>query len=297
MKYFLALFALLFTGLVYAFQIETKPINVIMPFPPGGGVDQTFRHFEKYVHNKNIKLVPVYKPGANGIIGVNEIFMAKPDGYTIFLGTTGSIAEFKIKNPDKDLIPISMVRTSIMAVVGKNNSNIKTFSNLETAIKNNEKLFAGFGAPGQKIVINQILEKIKNTDNVELVSYKGASSLLQDLSGSHVNFAVVPFSVAKPLIDSNKIILLATDSSYQIENYNTTLLPKYFSSWDKVDGFILALPPNTPKHIVDIWTKIIVDYVNDPVIVKEFKEDFMNILPVGSNFAELMIQKSISKLK
>jgi len=297
MKYILIILTLLFSNLSYAFKPDEKPINVIIPFPPGGGVDQTFRHFEKYLNAKNIKLIANYKPGANGIIGLTEFQNVSPDGYTIFLGTAGTIAEYLHKNPNKNVVPVSMIRTSIMTVLGKPNANIKTFSNLEAAIKNNERLLFSYNAPGQKLVIDQILEKYDLNKNIELVTYKGATQMLQELSGSHVDISVTPFSVAKPFIDANKITLLAIDNDTNIEKYTTTLLPKYYNSWTKIDGFVVALPNGTPTPIIDTWSNIMREYLSDPTVLKDFKQDYMTPLTFGRAFADQMIKLSLLKIK
>lgn len=294
MKYFFYFLILLFTQISFAFDATLKPVNVIMPFPPGGGVDQTFRHFEKYLTTKNIHTIPIYKPGGNGLVSGNELVNSTPDGYTIYIGTTATIAEFKAKNLDKNVIPISIIRTTVMSMVS---SKFKTYVEFENAVKSNQKILFGFNSPDQVFLFKEILNRISQNYTPEFVPYKGAPMMLQDLSGNIIDVGLAPFTVTKAFIDSKKLNLIAHDNLSAIENYNGISLFQYYKNWQKTGGFILILNSNTPSEQVNFWTKIVYEYVNDKSVLVDFKNQYSSPpITFGKDFANEQIKIDLDRL-
>ena len=88
MKQILSIFAgLLLATSALAFQ-PANTVKVIVPFPPGGGVDITFKKIEKYAQQQGINMIPEYQPGAEGIVGMNTAMTAPKDGNTLIVTTT-----------------------------------------------------------------------------------------------------------------------------------------------------------------------------------------------------------------
>jgi len=287
MKLLLTLFLLLFTKMSLAFNIESKPINVIMPFGAGGGVDQTFRHFEKYLSNQNIKMVPIYKPGANGVVAGNELYTAPSDGYTIYIGTVSTIAEFENKNPDKKLTHVSLIKNTIMSVVS---NKIRTFEEVENAIRNNRPILLGYTAPDQIRLFNEIVLRINKNYKPELVSYKAVPQMLQDLGGGVIDISLVPIAVTRPLIDAKKITLLAHDNDIAVDGYDATILPKHYKGWSRFGGFALSLPPNVDPTTVQTWLKILTDYATNSKTLDDWRQDLMITTPLGKQPLETQIR-------
>lgn len=297
LKVILGIVLLFFTQQVFSTEIRIQNVNVIIPFPPGGGADHTFRHLESYLlQKKNIKLIPLYKPGANGVIGVTELYNSKTDGNTIFIGTVGTVAEFKIKNPEKNIILVTMLRTSIFSLVTNHKTKISSLEDFEHRLRSNTRILFGIGAPTQKIYAEALLDKLGFKHNVDFVNYKGSSPLIQDLIGGHIDVAYVPLTVTKSSIDSNKLVLLATDED-RVGHFNTPSLTNRFKSWEKTDGFVFALPPHTPPNIVEYWGKILEDYLNDKEVKSEFYKDFFSPYQYSSQLAEKLTQITLTKLK
>lgn len=296
-KIVISIILLFFTQQIFSADLKLQSVNVIIPFPSGGGADLTFRHFESYLlQKKNIKLVPLYKPGANGIIGVTELYNAKTDGQTVFIGTVGTIAEFKNKHPDKDIILVSMIRSSIFSLVTNQKTKISSLEDFEHRLKSNTRILFGIGAPTQKNYAAILLDNLGYKSNVDFVNYKGSSPLLQDLIGGHIDIAYVPFTLVKSSIDNNKLILLATDEE-KVGNYNAPSLTNRFKNWEKTDGFVFALPPHTPSNLVEYWGKILEDYLNDKNVLAEFNKDYISSYPYSSQLAQKLIQITLNKLK
>lgn len=175
----------LITGTAQAFDAKQRPITVVIPFAPGGGVDQTFRHFEKWANERGLTFTVIYKPGAEGLIGMNEIAGMPRDGYHISFGTAGTVAVQRIKNPTADLELITAIKNSITAFITHRDSGINSFTDLYSV----KGLTMAYGAPGQKMTMEQLIEISKGRVNGKLIPYKGGGPVVQDLIGNHVQLA------------------------------------------------------------------------------------------------------------
>ena len=297
MKKLLILILLLFTLPTYAFTAKNQPVQVIIPFAAGGGVDQTFRHFETWANKRGITFTPQYKPGADGLIGMEAIAAAPKDGYTVSFGTAGTVATQRMKNPSANLIVLTAIRTSITGFVVSNKTNIKTLDELEKRLRNQETLTFGVGAPGQAIVINQLIELTNAKSKSILVNYKGGNPVVVDLVGGHIDVAAVPLNLVDQHVDANRVKLVAVTSDRRLEQYPyATAITEKFSTYKNLDGMLFILPAKIDKNIIDFWSGLLKEYVNDPNVQKEFIKDYYNTLPFGQHEAEKLIENTKSKL-
>lgn len=278
-----------------AFDPTAKPITVVIPFAPGGGVDQTFRHFEKYADAKGIKMNGVYKAGADGLIGMTDIANAPNDGYTVSFGTAGTLAVLAIKKPEAKVIPVTGIANSFTAFVVSTKTNITTFNELDSAIKNGSSLKFGFGAPGQKMVLEQLFELAKASKKPIMVPYKGGGPVVVDLVGGHIDVAAVPFSLVKSHIDSGAVRLVAV--SDPAKDYpNATVITKRYPAWEDTDGFAFILPGNTDPAIVNTWSRILEQYMNDPAVREHYAKTYAQMYPFGPKTIEKVTKAAVAKL-
>jgi tripartite-type tricarboxylate transporter receptor subunit TctC len=296
MKHTLLIFALFFSSLVHSFELTEKPITVIIPFPPGGGVDATVKNLTKYADKHNIKLISIYKPGADGLIGMNELSKSPKDGYHISVATSGNIATYQVKNNTDDLTPLIGIRNSMSAVVVNSNSPIKTFEEYEYAIKNDPKFNFGFGAPGQRMLITQLTEMMKVTNKPMMIPYKGGAQVITDLLGGHITTAMVPFNIVANHIESGALRLIAINADSTLSKYpNVTLLQKKYPAWQDFDWYCLVLPPDTPAHIRKTWFEFMRQYLSDPIVLEEFKQEYAEPVSKDQKSAEATVKTFIKR--
>jgi tripartite-type tricarboxylate transporter receptor subunit TctC len=289
--------ALAVSASTLAFDLKEKPIEVVVPFSPGGGVDQTFRHMQKYADSHGITLVGIYKPGAEGLIGMNEIAGQPKDGYHIAIGTAGTVAIHRMKNSGKELVLVSSIRNGLTAFVSSKNSIVKNLNDLDQAIHDGAKISFGYGAPGQKMVLYQLFEFAHPVSEPLMVPYKGGAPVVMDLVSGHIDIAAVPLSIVKNYIDAGKVNFLALGSQKKLDEFpNVPLITKKYPLWQDFDGFCVILPAGTDAAIIDAWGKFIKQYLEDPVVQKEFIRDFTEITPVGSKYTESTVKASIKLL-
>jgi tripartite-type tricarboxylate transporter receptor subunit TctC len=264
------------------------PVRVIIPFPPGGGADSAFRHLQKYSEKRGINLLAVYKPGADGLIGMNDLRNSLNDGYTLAFATISTAAIHKIKNSDYEFDYVSIVRSSVMAIVSGNSFQIKNLDDFEITVRSSPALTFGYGSPSQRQFWRQYFNYIGLTSESILVPYKGSSPAIQDVIGNHVSFIVVPYSIAKTNIDSGKLNLIAL-SSRNLWADTTSNLTKKYPNWQSIEGFIIMLPANTPENMRTFWIKFIQTYLSDLDVLKDFKAEFTEIDIVGPEHAKTRV--------
>jgi hypothetical protein len=280
-----------------AFDARAKPIQVIMPFPPGGGVDQTFRHMQKYASQKGITLIGIYKPGAEGLIAMSDLVLQPKDGYHVTLTTVAGIGYFRTRSPSTDIIPITGIRDTMLSVVSSTKSNYKNFDEFEKALKLNPDLTIGIASPSQKLFVEQLLEVTKSKNEPLLVPYKGSAPLVNDLIAGHVQTAVVPYSVTRQHINSGKLNLLALTSREKLADASITNIATRYPKWEHTDGFVFAVADGTSKEIIDKWTDFLKEYTSDPQVQKEFLAESTSPTEFGRKNIEKTISVSIKRLQ
>jgi tripartite-type tricarboxylate transporter receptor subunit TctC len=274
-----------------AFDAKSKPVNVIIPFSPGGGVDQTFRHFERWASSRGINFNPIYKPGAEGLIGMNDIAGMPKDGYHISFGTAGTVAVQRIKNPSAELELVTGIKNSVTAFVTHRDSGIKEFGDLYKI----ESLSMAYGAPGQKMSMEQILDLSKGKIKGKLIPYKGGGPVVQDIVGNHVQLGAVPLQIVKQHIDAGTVRLLALGNDLK-EFPNTPNIYKFFPDWKRQDCFAFIMPKGSDPQAVKFWTELIKEYMNDKKVQEEFAKDFNESIPFGKDTLESIVSSAVSSL-
>jgi len=285
---------LIFISLFISITIFAQPIKVIIPFPPGGGTDTAFKHFQKYAEETHgITIVPTYKPGADSLIGLGAIAESKPDSMTLGFVTVAGLATYKIKYPDYQFAYVSMISKSTMAVITHPNSGIKTINDLESEIKASKiiKSFA-FGAPAQKIALSQLFLHNK-TPTPDFIPYKGASPLINDMMGGHIDVAVVPLNVVKSQIDSKKIVLVATTAKIN----SVTNLYKRYPNWESNDGFVIVLPNNVNTEVYTFWSNLTQKYLTNTLTLEYFTTEYLEPTTFGPANVKANVDSALKNIK
>jgi tripartite-type tricarboxylate transporter receptor subunit TctC len=272
----------------HAFDPAAKSITVVIPFAPGGGVDATYRHFEKWATDKGLKFTALYKPGAEGLIGMNEIAGMPKDGYHIAFGTVGTIAVQRLKNPAAELEPITLIKNSISAFITNKDSGINSFGDLA---KGEIPKTIAHGAPGQKMLVEQVVDLSKGRIKATFVPYKGGAPVVQDIVGNHVQFGAPPLLITKSHIDAGTVKLLAVGSKRRLKEYpNVPSIFEIYPDWKDYDGFAVILPKGTDSKAVKFWNDIMKEYMSD----KKVQEDFVKEFNESNNFGKEELEKLVN---
>jgi tripartite-type tricarboxylate transporter receptor subunit TctC len=197
----------------------TKPIKMIVPFPPGGPTDTIGRligqHMEKSLGQS---VIIENRPGAGGTIGANAVANAAPDGYTLLLGstTTLSISPHLYKNigydPEKGLAMVATVSTGAMVLAVQPSvpaNNVKEL--IAHAKANAGKLNFGAAMASPPHLAGELFKAMAGID-VVFVPYRGAAPAVTDLLGGRLQFMIDAIGTLKPHIESGKLKAFAVTS-------------------------------------------------------------------------------------
>src|SRR5438445_7593925 len=228
----------------------SKPVRIVVPFPPGGGADTLTRIMEPKL--AAIWAQPVIvenKPGASGHIGADLVAKSAPDGHTLLMSSTASLTE---KNVDQ-FAPVSLVSASAYIVTanpGVAAANIRELIALAKA--NPGKLT--FGSSGTGAASHLSAELFKAMAGVDLlhVPYKGTGQALTDLLAGHVNLMFAPSQTVMPYVRAGKLKALAVTGARRSETLPDlpTVAESGLQGYEAVGWFGLLAPAATPKASV-----------------------------------------------
>ena len=265
-------------------------VNVILTNSPGGGAEITCRQMEKYLlQEKDIKLVILYKPGANGLIGLQELSKAPKDGTTIAYVTIGQLLEIQ-KTTDLQVDYVTAINKLPMVLVTNNKTNITNYNEFVKQSKTVKPYSFGSTGPAQSFAIKQIIDTVKPKTEMVVAPYKAGTNVISDLIGGQIDFAYLTYPSVKEFVESKKLVILA--SSVPIKDYpNLYRFDKSYKNWVDIAGYAIVLPKDTPEIYKKNWQKLVYDYVNDPVVKNQLAEEYSVPYPLGEDFLKKMITK------
>lgn len=205
-------------GLTCAQSYPSKPIHVVVPFPPGAA-DVYIRTIQPVVERDlGRPLVIENKPGANGYIGAQAIAKSPADGYNLLFSVSGSVILGPLTTPDagfdtqKDFQPIiSLIQTPMVLVVRSSLGMHSLDELISYAKKNPNKLNYGSTGPGSlPHIYGEALSRLSGAAMTH-VSYKGFVPMVQALLGDEVDILFITTGSIRSQISSGKVRALAID--------------------------------------------------------------------------------------
>jgi tripartite-type tricarboxylate transporter receptor subunit TctC len=245
-----------------AADYPNRPITLIVPYPPGGGVDAMARVVgQKLSEALKQQVVVDNRGGAGGTLGTRAVAKAAPDGYTLLLGHTGTISINPSLyganagyDPRKDFAPIGMVASMPVALLAHPSfpaKSIKEF--IALAKKDPGKLNVGTSALGTGgYMCAELFKSVAGVD-VAIIPYKGTAPVMNDLLGGHVPvaFGVLPPALGNLAAGNLRAIAVTSKQRFSglpdVPTFDESGLPGF----EAVLHYGLPAPAGTPKEIVD----------------------------------------------
>lgn len=214
----LAVAATALTASVSAYAADdwpNRPVSIVVAFAPGGSTDILARKLgQKLAEHYGETFVVENKPGAGGNIGTAYAARAKPDGYTLYLGTVAShgVAPNLYKNPGYDPIgdftPIGLISGSPQIIVVPKDSPIQNVSDLVEHGKSGNAYFASSGA-GTTVHLAGELFNLKAGTEMEHVPFQGSGPAVNALLGGHVDVLFDDMPSSTPHVKAGNLRALA----------------------------------------------------------------------------------------
>lgn len=242
-----------------------RTVTIVVPFPPGGGVDVLARiAAERLTVGLKATFVVENRPGGGGTVGTRGVAKAAPDGYTLMMAHTGTIAINPSLyanagyDPRKDFTAIGMIASMPVALIAHPSFPAKTVADvIAIAKKDPGKLNFGTSAIGTGGNLTAEYFKAAANLQMQIVPYRGTAPLMNDLIGGHVpvSFGVLPPAMGN--IQSGKLRAIAVTGPRRF-----SLLPDVptaaesgLPGFDSVLLYGLIGPAGMPRDIVDRLNK------------------------------------------
>ena len=276
----LAMASVSFVNAVQAQAYPNKPIRLIIGFPAGGPADFFGRAMAQALSaSLGQPVVVENKGGVGGVLGMDAVAKAAPDGYTLGFNNQGSVAmaPFALSkmpfNPNKDLALISVVVKVPEAIVVHPSLPVNSFAELIAYAKANPgKLnYGSAGAGGITHLAGELLKAEAGIDIVH-VAYKGAAPAVTDLLGGQVQLGFFDIPVVLPHIKSGKLKAVALTTAKRIDalpDVPTTAevkFPRVISD----NWYGLVAPGGTPPDIIKRLNTAAIAGLKSPALVEQF---------------------------
>ena len=238
----------------------SKPLRLIVPFPPGGGNDILGRTVAQQLSQINGQQVIVdNRGGAGGLIGADLAAHAVPDGYTIFLASIGNLAFTPALNaklpydPVRDFAPVTRLATSAFLLVVNPAVPAKSVKELIALAKAKPGSlnYASAGQGSSLHLTSEIFKLATGTDLVH-VAYKGSAPALTDLIAGQVQLMFGTMPATLPMAKSGKLRALGVSGAKRAAAAPEvpTIAEAGVPGFKVLNWYGIALPANTPQAIV-----------------------------------------------
>lgn len=260
-------------GAVMAADFPTKEIKLVVPWNVGGSNDISARLISKILADEGITVVVDNVAGATGTIGMTKVANAEPDGYTIGMGTSSTLAMIAqgltpLKN--EQFAPIARVTTDQLLLLVPKDGPAKDLDSFEAMIKKRPGKIS-IGTPGSNNLNHIFAVMTGNVVNSEIITvpYTGGAKVIIDLAGKQLDAAVLKPSESKAQIDSNMVMPLGVFANERIKsmpNIPTFKEKGYnvFPYGPLVQMAYLAAPAKTPPEIQERLIAIFNKAIQDP---------------------------------
>lgn len=260
-------------------EYPERPINLIVPFPPGGTADNIARALQPSLQ-KALKqtVIVVNRPGAGGAIGVSQVANAPADGYTILcsLLSVASLPEQAVVNKQKppftldQLLPVAMLTAEPVALVVPEASPYKSFSDLISAAKARPNSLT-FGSTGYFGEVHVRTEAFIDTAAIQVrhIPYQGGGPLLNALLANEVSFGLLSRSLSLSQVKAGRLKYLASaGNDVWPDQAGLPRMKDHGVDFDSIAGTALFIQTGTPDIVERRLRQAIDTAANDP----EFKQ-------------------------
>lgn len=256
----------------------TKPIRMIVPFPPGGGTDILARIVGTRISDANKWTVVVdNKPGAGGTIGISEAVRQPATGYEMVMGQKDNLAVapwlYKVSyDPSKDLTAVAMVAESPLVIVTAATSPFRTMADVIAAAKAAPDTIT-YGSPGNGTTTHLVGEMFKMAAGIRIshVPYKGSNPAVIDTISGQVSMMVSSIPSAMAQVKAGKLRALAVTSARRsptLPDVPTIAESTSLKDFDVSSWYGIFMPAGTPADVVATMNLA----VNRQLALPEMKE-------------------------
>ena len=278
-------------------QYPSRPVKVIVPYAPGGATDITARivgdAFQKITGQG---FVVLNKPGAFGMLAIDEMVKSEPDGYTLMIGNVSTNAITPIlyaKKMNSDYLKTVVAVTNLVdvpafvAVTTANDFPVKTIPEFVDYVKKNPgKVRYGTVGVGSypHYDMAYFAKRAGDLDMASLPNKNGASGVIQDLLRGDIQAAFLNVGSAAGMVQSGKFRAIAVVNHTRLSDYPDvpTMKEVGYPDVGTVAWNGLFAPAATPKPVLEALFKAVNKALASPDLIEKLKKQNFNIVPSKS---------------
>lgn len=281
------------TVAVAAQDFPSRPVTLLVPFPPGGVIDTTARVIDaEFAKELGQPIVIENKGGSGGNLGTQMVARAQPDGHTILMVPNAVVVmnPYTFKNypidPAKDLAGVGMVGETYIGLVVQTNSPFNSVQDIVAAAKTKpgELTYAHIGPGSAHNIAGALLNK-KAGINVTPVPFQGAGPALQSLLGGHITMSYATIAGVIPYLESKQMKLIALVEPGRIKKMpDVTTINEIVPGVEVTSWVGVFAPAGTPKPIIDRLNAAMNKVLALPEV--QAKLDRIGVVPMTGTAAE-----------
>ena len=284
---------------------QTGRVVIVVPFAPGGATDIIARMVGDELGRRwGTPVVVDNKAGAGGGIGTEFVARAKPDGYTLLLGTQTALAVNpsllrKISyNVDKDFAPVTQLASTPLVLLASNKSGARTVPELVAAIKAKPDAIS-YGSSGngtsQHLTTLMMLNRIGG--KAVHIPYKGSSQSLVDLAGNQIDMQFDNMTTALAFAKNGQARALAVTSLMRssLQPDLPTLAESGVAGFEAVTWLGLLAPAGTPPAVITYLNQEVVAVLDSPAVKAKMAAQGFTTKPMTPEVFRKFIQDETVK--
>jgi tripartite-type tricarboxylate transporter receptor subunit TctC len=286
--------AALVPGLAAAQAWPTKPVRIVVPFPPGGSTDQVARILAAYLSPALGQQVIIdNRGGASGSIGAGIVAKSPPDGYTFLVSfdtqaTNQALIPKLPFDATRDFAPVTLIGTAPMMIAAHNAQPYQSYADVVKAAKAKPDGLT-YGTIGTGSLGHLAMVQLQGLGGYKVthVPYKGGGPLMQDAIANHVPIVIGSAFVVSPHVKSGALRPLAVTSAKRDPTFPNvpTLAEQGFPGYHAEAWWGMFAPAGTPQAIIDRMNAEVVKVLKNPEAREKLSAQGMDL--VGSTPAEL----------
>jgi tripartite-type tricarboxylate transporter receptor subunit TctC len=273
-------------------KYPSKPVKIVVPYAPGGATDITSRLFgEQMRQSLGQQFVVENKPGAFGILAIEEMARSRPDGYTLFVGNVSTNAitpvlyQKKLSiNFEKDVVSVSRlaIYPSFLITTTANFDAKSVQDVLAAAKKNPGKLrYSSAGIGSFPHFDMEIFAKRAGIEITHIPNKSGAAGMINDLVVGDAQIAFLNAASSAAMIKAGKLRPVAVLAEKRLADYPDvpTLSEAGYPGVGTLHWQSMLAPANTPKETLATIYRAIVDAAKVPQLQEAFAKQFVSVKP------------------
>lgn len=259
-------------------SFPSRPIKLVVPFPPGGTGDMQARLIGDFMsRDLGQPVVVENKPGAGTVIGTQQVAQAQPDGHTLLLMANSFVINAKLRGPTlpyaglKAFEPVACLTNSPQAIAVNSAAPWRTFKEWMDAVKAKPDTvsYAAFGPATAQHIAAEMLVRAAGL-RMTYVPFPGGSPAVNSVLAGHVQTVLANVSEIQAHVDAGKLRMLAVTTAQRLPALPNvpTVIESGIPGYEAAAWFGLCAPAGTPRDVVARLARAAANAVNDADVGK-----------------------------